>query len=96
MKGAYLMNSEEIKTNQKTYVLQSWSRQKGLQPIPVEKGDGIYFYDYDGVRYSDMSSQLVNMNLGFGNTAIIARLAKRPWPISRRPGLPKRRGSPTV
>ena len=70
MKGACLMNSEEIKTNQKTYVLQSWSRQKGLQPIPVEKGDGIYFYDYDGVRYSDMSSQLVNMNLGFGNTAI--------------------------
>ena len=40
--------------------------------IPVEKGDGIYFWDYEGNRYSDMSSQLVNMNLGFGNKAINA------------------------
>jgi len=64
------MNAQEIQLNQKTYVLQSWSRQKNLSPIAVEKGDGIYFYDYDGVRYSDMSSQLVNLNLGFGNEAI--------------------------
>lgn len=64
------MNAEQIKKNQKDYVLQSWSKQKGLSPIAVEKGEGIYFYDYDGVRYTDMSSQLVNMNLGFGNKAI--------------------------
>lgn len=64
------MNAQEIQLNQKTYVLQSWSRQKNLSPIAVEKGEGIYFYDYDGVRYSDMSSQLVNLNLGFGNKAI--------------------------
>ena len=64
------MNAQEIKKNQKDYVLQSWSKQKGLNPIAVERGEGIYFYDYDGVRYSDMSSQLVNMNLGFGNAAI--------------------------
>ena len=36
----------------------------------MEKGDGIYFWDTDGNRYSDMSSQLVNLNLGFGNKAI--------------------------
>ena len=64
------MNAQEIKNNQTDYVLQSWSKQKGLNPIPVERGEGIYFYDYDGIRYSDMSSQLVNMNLGFGNKAI--------------------------
>lgn len=64
------MNAQEIKKNQKDYVLQSWSKQKDLNPIAVERGEGIYFYDYDGVRYSDMSSQLVNMNLGFGNNEI--------------------------
>ena len=52
------------------YNLQSWSKQKNINPIPVEKGEGIYFWDYEGTRYSDMSSQLVNMNLGFGNPAI--------------------------
>ncbi|HEX3022400.1 MAG TPA: aminotransferase class III-fold pyridoxal phosphate-dependent enzyme [Lachnospiraceae bacterium] len=64
------MTGEEIRSTQKQYNLQSWSKQKGINPIPVEKADGIYFWDYDGNRYSDMSSQLVNMNLGFGNKEI--------------------------
>jgi len=64
------MNSEEIKSTLKKYSLQSWSKQRNINPISIEKGDGIYFWDYDGNRYSDMSSQLVNMNLGFGNKAI--------------------------
>lgn len=64
------MNGEEIKSTLKKYNLQSWSKQKNINPLPIEKADGIYFWDYDGNRYSDMSSQLVNMNLGFGNKAI--------------------------
>lgn len=64
------MNGAEVKEKQKKYVLQSWSKQGALNPIPVEKAEGIYFYDYDGKRYTDMSSQLVNLNVGFGNTDI--------------------------
>ncbi|MHB8128781.1 MAG: aminotransferase class III-fold pyridoxal phosphate-dependent enzyme [Mobilitalea sp.] len=64
------MSGEEIKSMQKEYNLQSWSKQRGINPIPVEKAEGIYLWDYDGNRYSDMSAQLVNMNLGFGNKAI--------------------------
>lgn len=64
------MNGTEVKEKQKKYVLQSWSKQGNLNPIPVEKAEGIYFYDYDGNRYTDMSSQLVNLNLGFGNADI--------------------------
>ena len=62
------MNATEIKTNHTKYNLQSWSKQKGLNPIAVEKGEGIYFWDYDGSRYTDMSSQLVNLNVGYGRT----------------------------
>lgn len=64
------MTGEEIRENLKKYNLQSWSKQKGLNPIPIAKAEGIYFWDYDGNRYTDMSSQLVNMNLGFGNPDI--------------------------
>ena len=64
------MTSDEIKETQKKYVLQSWSKQGALNPIPVEKAEGIYFYDFDGNRYTDMASQLVNLNLGYGNTDI--------------------------
>lgn len=60
------MTGEEIRETQKKYSLQSWSKQKNINPIPVKRAEGIYFWDYDGNRYTDMSSQLVNMNLGFG------------------------------
>ncbi len=65
------MSGESIKYNHCTYNLQSWSKQKGLDPIPIEKTEGIYMWDYDGNRYTDMSSQLVNLNVGHGNRAII-------------------------
>jgi len=64
------MTGEAIKCTLKKYNLQSWSKQRNLNPIPVERGEGIYFWDTEGTRYTDMSSQLVNMNLGFGNKAI--------------------------
>jgi taurine--2-oxoglutarate transaminase len=65
------MNASEIKRYHSEYNLQSWSKQGGLDPIPVEKAQGIYLWDFDGNRYSDMSSQLVNLNVGHGNSAII-------------------------
>lgn len=63
--------SEKIKHEHRTYNLQSWSKQKGLDPIPIAKADGIYMWDFDGNRYTDMSSQLVNLNVGHGNRDII-------------------------
>lgn len=65
-----MTNKDWIKKYQKDYVLTTWSKQKNLNPILIEEADGIYFYDENGERYADMSSQLVNMNLGFGNKAI--------------------------
>lgn len=64
------MNGAEIKEMSLKYNLQSWSKQKGLNPIPIEKAYGIYMWDYDGNRYTDMCSQLVNLNVGFGNKKI--------------------------
>lgn len=65
------MTIEEIRTMTTQYCLQSWTKQKGLSPIVVDGGEGIYFWDVDGRRYTDMSSQLVNLNLGFGNKDIV-------------------------
>jgi taurine--2-oxoglutarate transaminase len=65
------MTGNEIKEMQVTYNLQSWSKQRGINPIPIEKADGIYMWDFDGNRYSDMSSQLVNLNVGHGCKPII-------------------------
>jgi len=65
-----MMSGKEITEKQKKYNLQSWSKQANIQPLAIEKADGIYLWDYDGNRYTDMSSELVNLNVGFGNKAI--------------------------
>lgn len=63
---------EEVLEMDHKYNVHSWSIQKNLTKIiPVEKSEGIYFWDYNGKKYYDMSSQLVNMNLGHGNPYII-------------------------
>ena len=48
----------------KQYVLYSWSVQDAISPIAVAGGEGRYFWDYDGKRYLDFASQLVNLALG--------------------------------
>lgn len=68
---------EDLKQMQKDYVLQSWSKQKDLNPLMIKETKGIYLYDFDGNRYSDMSSQLVNMNIGHGNQKVIDAICQQ-------------------
>lgn len=66
----------EIMQLQKDYVMQSWSKS-GMDTIPVERAEGIYVYDYDGNKYADMSSLLVNMNLGHQNQVLVNALIEQ-------------------
>ena len=59
------------------YLIYPWKRQKLTAPQIIEKGEGIFFWDANGKKYYDMSSQLVNMNLGFGNKEIISAIQKQ-------------------
>lgn len=66
-----------VRENDLKYNLHSWNAQGALKPIVVERAEGIYFWDADGKRYFDMSSQLVNMNIGHGNKKIIEAIKKQ-------------------
>jgi len=68
---------EEIKQNNLDYTIFSWSAQGGLNPIVVNRGEGIYFWDKDGKRYIDFSSQLMNNNIGHGNQKITEAVVKQ-------------------
>lgn len=67
----------------KSYNLVSWCAQGNLKPLQVERAEGLYFYDEQGKRYTDMSSQLVNLNIGHGNPkvaeAVYAQMQKLPY-----------------
>jgi taurine---2-oxoglutarate transaminase len=58
-----------IQDNQ-DYTLFSWSRQKGTNPIAMKHGEGVYLYDYDGKRWLDFSSGLMNVNIGHGDQRV--------------------------
>ncbi len=61
----------DIKEKSLKYNLHSWSAQGSIDPKVITKAEGIYFWDEEGNKYYDMSSQLVNSNLGHGNKAIV-------------------------
>lgn len=68
---AYELSKEEIKQYDKQYNLHSWSANGALDPLVITKAEGIYFWDAEGKKYFDMSSQLVNANIGHGNKKVI-------------------------
>ena len=61
----------------KEHTLFSWSAQKAVQPIPMVRGEGIYFWDAYGKRYTDMASQLVCVNIGHGHPKVIEAIQKQ-------------------
>jgi taurine--2-oxoglutarate transaminase len=74
--------TEEIIRDNTDYTLFSWSKQKGSNPIAVKYGEGVYLYDYDGKRYIDFSSGLMNVNIGHGDQRITAAVVRQMQEVS--------------
>src|SRR6187402_3786857 len=74
--------SQEIIQDNLDHTLFSWSKQKGIAPIAVKNGEGVYLYDYDGKRYIDFSSGLMNVNIGHGDQRITAAVVKQMQEVS--------------
>ncbi len=55
----------------RAHVFHSWSAQGQIKPLPIAAAEGCYFWDYDGNRYLDFSSQLVNVNIGHQHPKVV-------------------------
>jgi taurine---2-oxoglutarate transaminase len=67
----------QVVEDAKRYVLHSWSVQNALDPIPVAGGEGRYFWDFDGNRYLDFASQLVNVSIGHQHPKVVAAIKEQ-------------------
>jgi taurine---2-oxoglutarate transaminase len=74
--------TQEIIQDNLDYTLFSWSKQKGINPIAVQRGEGVYLYDYDGKRYLDFSSGLMNVNIGHGNQRVTEAVVRQMQEVS--------------
>jgi len=71
------LDAKRIQELDRQYVLHSWSVQDQISPLPVAGGDGRYFWDYDGNRYLDFASQLVNVSIGHQHPKLVAAIKEQ-------------------
>jgi taurine--2-oxoglutarate transaminase len=71
------MGADEIVRLNRQYAFFSWSAQDAVDPIPVVGGEGVTFWDADGKRYLDFSSQLMNLNIGYQHPMVVAAIQQQ-------------------
>src|SRR6185503_10963036 len=71
------MTADEIVALSRKYTLYEWSAQNAVDPIPVERADGIYFYTPDGKRYIDFNSQLMCVNIGHSDARVVKAIQEQ-------------------
>ncbi|MBY6540185.1 aspartate aminotransferase family protein [Rhodococcus sp. BP-349] len=59
------------------HVFYSWSAQAELNPVTITGASGSYFWDNQGRKYLDFSSQLVNVNIGHQHPDIVAAIVEQ-------------------
>ncbi|HLQ84736.1 MAG TPA: aspartate aminotransferase family protein [Salinisphaeraceae bacterium] len=67
----------DVKRLDRAHVLHTWSAQAHIDPLPIAGGEGAVFWDYDGTRYLDFVSQLVNLNLGHRHPRMVAAIQRQ-------------------
>jgi taurine--2-oxoglutarate transaminase len=71
------MDKEQIIGLSRDHTFYTWSVQSQVQPLTAERAEGVYFWDADGKRYLDFSSQLMNVNAGHGNPKIVSAIQEQ-------------------
>jgi len=71
------MSHEDLVQQNKAYTLASWTAQESWNPISMARAEGVFFWDGDGKRYIDWSSQLMNVNVGHGHPEVIAAIREQ-------------------
>ena len=76
------MTKEQIINDSKKYSLFSWSAQAPVNPIAIERAEGVYLYDYDGNRIIDFSSGLMSVNIGHGDQRVTDAVVEQMQKVS--------------
>jgi taurine--2-oxoglutarate transaminase len=66
-----------VRADDRAHVFHSWSAQGQIDPLPIERALGSYFWDYSGKRYLDFASQLVNVNIGHQHPRLVAAIQEQ-------------------
>src|SRR5204863_4894237 len=65
------LTAQEIVELSKKHTISEWAVQDAVDPLPIERAEGIYLYTVDGKRYIDFNSQLMSVNIGHSDRRVI-------------------------
>jgi len=71
------MTSEEIVAQSRAHTFFSWSVQSALDPIAIDRAEGVYLYTPEGKRILDFNSQLMSVNIGHGDRRVIDAITEQ-------------------
>jgi taurine---2-oxoglutarate transaminase len=71
------MTGEEMVALSRKHTLYEWSAQSKVDPIPVGRAKGVYFWTPEGKRFIDFNSQLMSVNIGHGDERVIEAISEQ-------------------
>jgi taurine--2-oxoglutarate transaminase len=71
------ITSKQIIADNREYTMFSWSVQSASNPMHLARGQGVWFWDGDGNRWLDFSSQLINLNIGHQHPKMLEAIKKQ-------------------
>lgn len=70
------MNTQEMIDTCKKHTLYAWAAGNAVNPLPVERAEGVYLYTPEGKRILDFNSQMMSVSIGHGHPKVIAAMKK--------------------
>src|SRR6185369_12167621 len=71
------MSTEEIVRLSRAHTFFSWSAQGAIDPIAIDRAEGVYLYTPEGQRILDFNSQLMSVNIGHGDRRVIDAITEQ-------------------
>ena len=71
------LTGKEIVDLCRRHTLFEWSAQAAVDPIPVARAKGIYFWTPEDKRYIDFNSQLMCVNIGHGDERVVRAIQEQ-------------------
>jgi taurine--2-oxoglutarate transaminase len=71
------MTGDEIVALSKKHTISEWAAQGAVDPIPVARAEGVYFWTPEGKRFIDFNSQLMCVNIGHGNPRVLEAIQRQ-------------------
>lgn len=71
------LGGDEIVALSRAHTLFEWSAQAKVDPIPVDRAKGVYFWTPEGKRFIDLNSQLMSVNVGHGDDRVVRAIQEQ-------------------